>query len=279
MQQRVEVAEVLGQRLGGRLADVADAERVDEARERGVARFFQRVETFCADLAAMRSSPPACPGRACTGRPRYGSRPCRPVVRSAGRPALRRRSRGATRSASGRPSSGRCSGSSRPSSAPPLRPRAHDGRAAHRAGGRHDEFARGPPGASGTKATTSGITSPARRTMTVSPMRMSLRRTSFRCAAWRFDVHAADEHRGQARHRRDRAGASDLHADVQHLGQRFFGRELVGHRKARRARNEAQLRWSSSAVDLVDHAVDLVRPGWRGACRCRRNSRAGRPRP
>ena len=61
-----------------------------------------------------------------------------------------------------------------------------------------------------------GITSPARRTTTVSPMRTSLRRTSSSlCSVALVDGDAADEHRLQPRDRRDRAGAADLHVDAE----------------------------------------------------------------
>ena len=112
---------------------------------------------------------------------------------------------------------------------------------------------------SATTRTTSGITSPARRTTTVSPTRTSLRRTSSSlCSVALVDGDAADEHRLQPRDRRDRAGAADLDVDAQHLGRHFLGRELVRDREARRARDEAELGLLREAVDLVDDAVDVV---------------------
>jgi len=70
---------------------------------------------------------------------------------------------------------------------------------------------------------------------------------------------AADEHRLQARHRRQRAGAPDLQIDRQQCRQRFFGRKLVRDCPARRARHVAELALPVEAIDLVDHAVDVVR--------------------
>ena len=89
--------------------------------------------------------------------------------------------------------------------------------------------------------TTSGMTSPARRTTTVSPTRTSLR------AHFVFVVQGsvghcdtADEDRLQARHRRQRTGAPHLHADADHFGGRFLRRKLVRKGEARRARDEAE---------------------------------------
>ena len=44
---------------------------------------------------------------------------------------------------------------------------------------------------------------------------------------------AADEHRLQARHRRDRTGAAYLHVDAEQECRRFFSGKLVGNRKPR----------------------------------------------
>ncbi len=73
------------------------------------------------------------------------------------------------------------------------------------------------------------------------------------------DRHAADKHRRQPRHRRDGAGAPDLHADRLDGGQRLLRRILVRHRPARLARAEAQLALQRQRIDLVDHAVDIER--------------------
>ncbi len=71
--------------------------------------------------------------------------------------------------------------------------------------------------------------------------------------------HAPDRDRGQARHGRQCSGASDLHLDVQHLRQGLLGREFVRKRKARRARYEPKCTLRLDRIDLVDHAVDVVR--------------------
>jgi hypothetical protein len=70
---------------------------------------------------------------------------------------------------------------------------------------------------------------------------------------------AADEDRLQPGDRRDRAGAADLDVNAEHLGQRLFGRELVGDGKTRRPRDKTELILPVEAVDLVDHAIDVVR--------------------
>jgi hypothetical protein len=73
------------------------------------------------------------------------------------------------------------------------------------------------------------------------------------------DGDAADEHRLQPRHRRDRAGAAHLHVDREHLGGHLLGRKLVRKCPARLARDEPELALQRGRVDLVDDAVDLER--------------------
>ena len=90
--------------------------------------------------------------------------------------------------------------------------------------------------------------------------------------------HAADEHRLQPRHRRQRAGAADLHLDAEHLGGLLLGRVLVREREARRARDEAEALLPVEPVHLVDHAVDRVGQLRRAGRRCSRNTRAARRR-
>ena len=67
-----------------------------------------------------------------------------------------------------------------------------------------------------------------------------------------------DEHGAQARHRRDCAGASDLHLDILDLRQLLLGGKLVRDREARRTRHKAQSLLGHKGVDLVDHTVDVV---------------------
>ena len=73
--------------------------------------------------------------------------------------------------------------------------------------------------------------------------------------------HAADKHRRQFGNRRELAGAADLDLDRQHLRQLLLRRVLVRHRPTRLSRHEAELSLQLDAVDLVDHAVDVVRQG------------------
>ena len=49
---------------------------------------------------------------------------------------------------------------------------------------------------------------------------------------------AADEHRCEPRHRRERTGAADLELDIAHGRERLVGGELVGDGPARRPRHE-----------------------------------------
>ncbi len=72
------------------------------------------------------------------------------------------------------------------------------------------------------------------------------------------DDDAADGHRRQPRHRRQRAGAADLDVDVFNGRERLLGRELVRCRPARAARAEAEALLQVETVDLVDDAVDIV---------------------
>ena len=87
-----------------------------------------------------------------------------------------------------------------------------------------------------TGPSTSGITSPAFRTMTVSPTRTSLRCTSSRlCSVARATVEPATTTGIQLRHRRERAGAPHLHGDVAQKRRLLLGRELERDGPARRA--------------------------------------------
>ena len=70
--------------------------------------------------------------------------------------------------------------------------------------------------------------------------------------------HAADIHRLQPRHRRQRAGAADLDSDVLQHRHRLLGRELPRDRPARRAPDEPKPRLQRQVVDLVDHAIDVI---------------------
>ena len=82
--------------------------------------------------------------------------------------------------------------------------------------------------------------------------------------------HAADGDRLQHRDRRQRAGAADLDDDVFQHGLRLLGGEFMRRGPARRAADEAQAALPVGAVDLVDHAVDVVGQRWRARRRCSR---------
>src|SRR5689334_23153910 len=69
---------------------------------------------------------------------------------------------------------------------------------------------------------------------------------------------AADADRLELADRRERPGAADLDLDVTQHGHGAFGREFVRDAPARRARDEAEPLLPVDAVDLVDHAVDIV---------------------
>ena len=107
--------------------------------------------------------------------------------------------------------------------------------------------------------TTSGMTSPALRTITVSPGRTSLRATSSSlCSVARPDGGAADEHRLELRERRGPPGAADAHHDVAEHRRLLLRRELVRDRPARRLAREPELVALREIVDLHHRAVDLV---------------------
>src|SRR6185312_14979127 len=69
---------------------------------------------------------------------------------------------------------------------------------------------------------------------------------------------AANGDRLEPRHRRQRAGASDLDIDAVEDRRRLLGREFMRNRPARAARYEAEAVLPVKPVDLVDHAVDVV---------------------
>lgn len=73
------------------------------------------------------------------------------------------------------------------------------------------------------------------------------------------DGDAADEHGFEARNRGQYAGAPHLHLDGLDRGEFLLGRKLVGAGPARLARDETELRLQFEAVDLVHHAVDVER--------------------
>ena len=72
------------------------------------------------------------------------------------------------------------------------------------------------------------------------------------------DSGAGDRHRVELRDRREHAGAAHLDANLAQDGLLFLGRELKGDGPARRAGGKAQVELLLEAVDLYDHAVDVV---------------------
>ena len=72
------------------------------------------------------------------------------------------------------------------------------------------------------------------------------------------DGGAGDRHRIELRDRREHAGAANLDANLAQDGLLFLGRELKGDGPARCASGKAQVELLLEAVDLYDHAVDVV---------------------
>ena len=105
----------------------------------------------------------------------------------------------------------------------------------------------------------SGMTSPALRSTTVSPMRTPLRCTSVGVVQrGALDRGPGDDDRLHDPERRDPAGATDVDLDVEELGVDLLGRVLEGDRPARRARGGAEPALHRDLVDLDDDPVDLV---------------------
>ena len=107
---------------------------------------------------------------------------------------------------------------------------------------------------------TSGITSPARRTITVSPMRTSLRRISSSLCSVALVTVTPPTNTGSSR-------ATGVMAPVRPTCTSMptssvcisSGGKLVRDRPARLARDEAELALQREVVDLVDDAVDVER--------------------
>ena len=116
-----------------------------------------------------------------------------------------------------------------------------------------------PSRRSTTGPSTSGITSPALRITTVSPMSTPLRLTSEAlCKRGLADRRPGDLDRFHERERGDPAGAPDVDLDVEQLGGRLLGRVLVGDRPARRPRRGAEPALQRDLVDFDHHTVDFV---------------------
>ena len=116
-----------------------------------------------------------------------------------------------------------------------------------------------PSRRSTTGPSTSGMTSPALRSTTVSPMSTPLRCTSWAlCSVARLTVDPATKTGSMNANGRDPTGAPDVDPDVEELGRDLLGRVLVGDRPARCARGGAEPALHGDLVDLDDDAVDLV---------------------
>ena len=72
------------------------------------------------------------------------------------------------------------------------------------------------------------------------------------------DGGAGDRHRVELGNRREHTGAAHLDADFAQDGLLFLGRKLKGNGPARRAGSKAQVELLLKAIDLYDHAVDVV---------------------
>ena len=72
------------------------------------------------------------------------------------------------------------------------------------------------------------------------------------------DGGAGDRHRVELGDRREHTGAAHLNANLAQDGLLFLGRELKGDGPARCAGSKAQVKLLLKAVDLYDHAVDVV---------------------
>ena len=129
---------------------------------------------------------------------------------------------------------------------------------------------------SGTAPTTSGITSPAFRTMTRSPGRTSFTAT-WSCVVQRRhrDRRAGDDDRLEHREGRGASRAPDRDLDREQPRRALLGRELPRDRPARRATRKAQSRAFGEVVDL-DHRRRRCRSAGRGGVprtsRCARSS-------
>ena len=72
------------------------------------------------------------------------------------------------------------------------------------------------------------------------------------------DGGAGDRHRVELGDRREHTGATHLDAYLAQDGLLFLGRELKGDGPARRAGGKAQVELLLEAIDLYNHAVDVV---------------------
>ena len=76
------------------------------------------------------------------------------------------------------------------------------------------------------------------------------------------DGHPPDKHRLQPCHGGECAGSADLHVDGFDHGQGFFGGEFMRNSKTRGAGYKAQPRLVGQRINLIHHAINLIRQGW-----------------
>ena len=133
--------------------------------------------------------------------------------------------------------------------------------------------------ACGAGETTCGMTSPARRTITSSPTRMSLRAQVLLVVQRRL-AHgdAADVDRLQHRERVQVAELADVPLDPEQRRDRGRRRELPGDRPARVAADDAEAALHLELVDLDHDAVDLEVQRAAAVLPARRSGRRPRPR-
>ena len=135
-----------------------------------------------------------------------------------------------------------------------------DGRSAHGARRREHVRARVLRDAVRARAPRrTGMTSPARRTTTVSPIADVLAHDiGFVVQRRHLYRHAADRHGFEYRVRIEFARAAHVDADVEQFRPRFGCAKLEGRRPTRILPRVSELRLQREIVDLDDDAVDLV---------------------
>ncbi len=255
-----------GQVLGGGFADIADAQRVDQPRQRGVLRCLDGGDDILRRLLAHAIEA----GQRRGVQPVEVSGALHPVAIDQLIHQLLAEALDVQRAARSEVQNGllalrravEAAGAARNG----LVGQAHDAGAAHRAMHRHDEFALAAVALFGQEGNDFGD-DVAGATHDHRVADADVLAPHFVLVVQRGIGHgdAADEDRLEARHRRDRPGAADLHLDVENLGDFFLRRVLVGDGEARCARDIAEPLLVGEAVDFVHHAVDVV--GQRDAAR------------
>ena len=137
--------------------------------------------------------------------------------------------------------------------------RSRRARVAHRAPVREGQGTASAGRRSSSTLTMCGITSPARSTTTVSPLRTSSRWTSLKlCSVVLLMVTPPIRTGASTRRGSQRAGPADVDLEVEHARLGAPGRELVGDRPAGMVGCRAQPPLVAEAVHLHDGAVRVV---------------------